>query len=350
MLLVRATPLGPSHSLMLGRMEAFQPAGAQQILTLTVNPALDVSTSTEQVVSVHKLRCGSSRVDPGGGGVNVSRVVQRLGGRSLAVYTAGGPVGEAYRRLIEAERIPSLVVPVQGSTRENFTVDETSTGKQFRFVLEGPELSEAEWQACLDLVAQAVPPGGYVVASGSLPPGVPDDFYARVVRLAREGGARCIVDTSGPALTEALAEGVFLVKPSKRELGEYVGAKLDSEQSEVEAASALVAGGSAENVALTLGEAGAVLASKYGVVRLPVPSVPVVSTVGAGDSFLAAFVLRLAQGRSPEEAFRAAVAAGSAAVMTPATELCHRSDVEQLEAGLASTSGKRLAHPLTFDR
>lgn len=332
MLRVVLAAVGP----MLGLMEAFQPTGAQQILTLTVNPAVDVSTSTEHVVSVHKLRCSTSRVDPGGGGVNVSRVIQRLGGRSLAVYTAGGPVGEAYRRLIEAERIPSLVVPVRGSTRENFTVDETSTGKQFRFVLEGPELTGQEWRACLDLVAQAIPAGGYVVASGSLPPGVPDDFYGRVVRLAREGGARCIVDSSGPALTEALAEGVFLVKPSKRELGEHFGAALGSEQSQVEAASALVADGSAEYVALTLGEAGAVLASKAGVVRLPVPAVPVVSTVGAGDSFLAAFVLRLAQGRPAEEAFRAAVAAGSAAVMTPATELCHRADVEHLEAQLSA--------------
>ncbi|MDO5864366.1 MULTISPECIES: 1-phosphofructokinase family hexose kinase [Paenarthrobacter] len=314
-------------------MDASQGRSAQQILTLTVNPALDISTSTERVISVHKLRCSSSRVDPGGGGVNVSRVVQRLGGRSLAVYTAGGPVGEAYRRLIETECIPTLVVPVQGSTRENFTVDETSTGKQFRFVLEGPELREEEWRACLDLITQAAPPGGYVVASGSLPPGVPDDSYARVARLAREGGARCIVDTSGPALAEALAEGVFLIKPSKRELGEYVGASLGSEQSQMDAASAVVASGAAKYVALTLGEAGAVLASESGVIRLPVPAVKVVSTVGAGDSFLAAFVLRLAQGRSAEEAFKAAVAAGSAA---PATELCYRGDVEHLEAELST--------------
>ena len=323
-------------ALMLWRMDAEQPESVRQILTLTVNPALDVSTSTQQVESNHKLRCRTSRVDPGGGGVNVARVVRRLGGRCLAVYTAGGAVGEAYRRLIEADRIPSLVLPVQGSTRQNFTVDEASTGEQYRFVLEGPEFSEAEWRACLDVVAETVPAGGYVVASGSLPPGVPDDFYARVVRVAREGGARCVVDASGPALAHALAEGVFLVKPSRRELGEYVGAALDSEQSQLDAASALVSAGSAEYVALTLGEAGAVLTSRSGSIRLPVPSVEVASIVGAGDSFLAAFVLRLAQGLRVEKAFGAAVAAGSAAVMTPATELCHRSDVERLEAELSA--------------
>ncbi|WP_077489277.1 1-phosphofructokinase family hexose kinase [Sinomonas mesophila] len=319
-------------------MQASQPASAKPILTLTVNPALDVSTSTERVKSLHKLRCSTSRLDPGGGGVNVSRVVQRLGGQTLAVYTAGGPTGEAYRRLIEAERIPSVVIPIQGSTRQNFTVDETMTGQQFRFVLEGPELSDAEWRACLSVLAASMPVDGYVIASGSLPPGVPEDFYARVARLAREGGARCVVDASGAALAQALAEGVFLVKPSRRELGAYVHRTLDTEQSQVEAASALVAEGGAEYVALTLGETGAVLASKSGVVRLPVPSVQVVSAVGAGDSFLGGFMLRLAQGHPVEAAFRGAVAAGSAAVMTPATELCHRSDVERLEAELSAAA------------
>lgn len=314
----------------------------QPILTLTVNPALDISTSTELVTSGHKLRCSTSRVDPGGGGVNVARVVQRLGGRTLAIYTAGGPTGEAYRRLIEAERIPTLVVPVGGSTREDFTVDETATGKQFRFVLEGPELHEAEWRACLSLVEESIPVGGYVVASGSLPPGVPDDFYARVARIARRHNARCIVDASGPSLAEALAEGVFLVKPSRRELGLQVGLTLDSDESQMEAASALVEDGSAELVALTLGGEGAVLASKAGTLRLAVPHVQVRSTVGAGDSFLAAFVLRLAQGRTLEAAFRAAVAAGTATVTTTATELCHRADVERLEGQLEALGASGL--------
>ncbi|WP_198418811.1 1-phosphofructokinase family hexose kinase [Cryobacterium psychrophilum] len=320
-------------------MDGLRTATMRQILTLTVNPALDVSTSTDRVVSGHKLRCGPSRLDPGGGGMNVSRVVQRLGGQALAIYSAGGPTGEAYRRLIEAEHIPTLVVPIAGSTRQDITVDETATGKQFRFVLQGPELDELEWRSCLALVAESIPKGGYVVASGSLPPGVPEDFYARVARLTREHDARCIVDASGPALAEALAEGVFLIKPSRRELGEFLGTTLDSDQSQVEAASSLVARGSTEFVALTLGGAGAVLASEAGVMRLQVPQVRVQSTVGAGDSFLGAFVLRLAQGHDAATAFRAAVAAGTATAMTPATELCHRDDVERLEAELTASAG-----------
>jgi len=140
------------------------------------------------------------------------------------------------------------------------------------------------------------------------------------------------VDASGPALSEALAEGVFLIKPSLRELGTHFGATLDSQRSQIDAASTLVGNRSAEYVALTLGEAGALLVSKAGTLRLPVPPVQVLSTVGAGDSFLGAFVLRLAQERPVEDAFRAGVAAGSATAMTPATELCHRRDVERLES------------------
>ena len=319
-------------------MSASSSVAAKSIVTLTVNPALDVSTSTDRVVSEHKLRCGPTRLDPGGGGVNVARVVQRLGGQVLAVAALGGPTGAAYRTLLDQEGVAVRTVPITGSTRESFTVDETSTGEQFRFVLQGPQLTDAEWSACLQALEQSIPRGGYVVASGSLPPGAPTDFYARVARLAREHDARCVVDTSGPALAEALAEGVFLVKPSKRELGDLLGIELTSRESQVEAASALVARGSAELVALTLGGAGAVLASAAGVSRLPVPQVTVRSTVGAGDSFLGGFLVRLAQGWSPEEAFRTAVAAGSAAAMSIATGLCQPEDVSRLEAELASIS------------
>lgn len=309
----------------------------RQILTVTLNPALDISASTQQVVTEHKLRCTGSRLDPGGGGVNVSRVIHRLGGRSLALYTAGGPIGEAYRRLVDAERVPSVVVPIAGQTRQSLSVEERATGAQYRFVLEGPALSGEEWGACLDLIGQTVAPGGFLVASGSLPPGVPEDFYARAVRLAREAGAETIVDASGPALREALAEGVFAVAPSGRELEQLAGVPLPTVDDRVEAAAALVADGSARYVALTLGADGAVLVSAEGALRLGAPVVDVVSAVGAGDSFVAAFVLRLAQSRPVQAAFRAAVAAGTAAVVTPATALCDRADVERFEAMLDRT-------------
>lgn len=305
------------------------------IVTLTVNPALDLSTSTDRLEPEHKLRCGPSRTDAGGGGINVSRVIQRLGGQSIAIYAVGGATGQAYRQLVEAEGVIGRAIPLAGATRENVTVAERSTGRQFRFVLPGPRVSPDEWAAIVDATVALMTPGGYVVASGSLAPGVPEDAYARLAEAARERGARLVVDASGAALAAALDRGVHLVKPSGRELGELVGRELTDLAERVDAAHELVARGSADVVALTLGADGAVLVTADGATRIEVPHVVVRSTVGAGDSFLAAMVLRLAEGRSLADAFRAGVAAGTATAMTEGTELCHRADVERLEAMLA---------------
>lgn len=307
------------------------------IVTLTMNPALDVSSTVDRVVSEHKLRCGPSRFDPGGGGVNVSRAIRNLGGSSIAVYPLGGPTGQAYRGFLEAAGVVGRVITIAGNTRESFTVDETSTGEQFRFVLQGPEFREPEWRACLSVVGDHLPVGGFLVASGSLPPGVPDDFYAQLARICGDHDIRLVVDASGPALAAALAEGVFLIKPSRDELAELVGAPGELDRPEqVEAAHSIVADGRAEVVALTLGAAGAILVTADDELHLPTPQIEVVSAVGAGDAFLAGLVLRLAEGRPIAEAFRTAVAAGSATAMLPATELCRADDVARLESELAS--------------
>ena len=311
------------------------PDAQRPIVTLTVNPALDVSTSTPHVVASHKLRCTATVLDPGGGGVNVSRVVHRLGGQSVAVYTSGGPTGDAYRQLLNAEGVVSRVIGIAGSTRESFTVDETSSGDQYRFVLEGPWMAQPEWRECLEAAQSLVAPGGFLVASGSLPPGAPDDLYAQLARIAKAAGADCVIDASGSALRHALDEGVTLIKPSLRELGELTGQALETPESQLAAAKHLVDSGNVQYVALTLGADGAMLVGADEELRMQSPQIEVRSTVGSGDSFLAAFVLRLAQHRTVAEAFRAGVAAGSATAMTAATDLCRREDVERLEAELA---------------
>jgi 6-phosphofructokinase 2 len=306
------------------------------IVTLTMNPALDVSSTVDRVVSEHKLRCGPSRFDPGGGGVNVSRAIRNLGGNSVAVYPLGGPTGQAYRGFLEEVGLLGRVITIAGNTRESFTVDETTTGEQFRFVLQGPTFREPEWRACLSVVGDHLPVGGFLVASGSLPPGVPDDFYAMLARVAHEHDIRVVVDASGPALAAALDEGVFLIKPSRDELAELVDAPGELDRPEqVEAARSIVVDGRAEVVALTLGAGGAVLVTADDELHLPTPKVEVASAVGAGDAFLAGLVLRLAEGRPLADAFRTAVAAGSATAMLPGTELCRADDVARMEAELA---------------
>jgi 6-phosphofructokinase 2 len=302
------------------------------IVTLTVNPCVDESTAVEHVIPERKLRCGPPRFEPGGGGINVARAIRRLGGQALAIYPAGGAAGELLDRLLEEEGVARRALPITAWTRENLNVQETSTGRQFRFVFPGPALSASEWQACLDALETLRPAPSYVVASGSLPPGVPVDFYARVARCARGMGARFVLDTSGDAAALALAEGVFLVKPSLREFQSLAGIGDAEEPHLVAESERLIAAGRCEVMVLSLGAAGVLLAAAGVSERLPAPTVPVRSTVGAGDALLAGIVLSLQQGRPLRDAVRFGVAAGAAAVMNPGTELCRREDAERLYA------------------
>lgn len=302
------------------------------IVTLTPNPAIDISTSVDEIVPVRKLRCTQARRDPGGGGVNVARVVRRLGGSVSAIYPAGGVTGELLHRLVEREGIRSVAIPAVEETREDFTVLDQKSAQQYRFVLPGLALSEAEWRACLDALEAVEPAPSFIVCSGSLPPGVPDDFYARAARLAKARGSKVALDTSGAPLAHALKEGVHVVKPNLRELREFANMPDADERASLVAARRLIKSGGAEIVALTLAEQGGLLITRDGVARAEVPDVKVVGTVGAGDSFLGGLVWALADGRSDLEAFRWAIAAGTAAVLNPGTELCHADDVRRLVA------------------
>jgi 6-phosphofructokinase 2 len=260
----------------------------------------------------------------------VARAIKELGGNVVALYPVGGCIGQLLRQLVDERGIESRVISISDQTREDVTVAEEGTGLEYRFVLPGPQLSEREWRACLRELDALEEQARFVVVSGSLPRGVPKDFYRWVAEAGKAAGRRIVLDTSGPALRAALKTGVHLVKPSLRELQELVGGPLESERDWVTACSALVASGGAEIVALTLGERGAVLVTADR--RLRAPAIPIrpVSTVGAGDSFLGAMVWALASGRPIEEAFSYGVAGGSAALLRHRTELCRREDVERL--------------------
>jgi 6-phosphofructokinase 2 len=305
------------------------------ILTVTMSPAIDVSVLTERIAPVRKTRCRDVRRNPGGGGVNVARVITRLGGRCRALYPAGGSAGSLLTELLDREGVESLRIDIAETTRENFTVNETATGDQYRFVLPGTPLAPNEWRDCLDRIAALLTPSGFLVASGSLPEGPPEDFFAKLSALAADKGARMVLDTSGPPLRQALeAGGLDLVKPNLRELCEYVGRKLTHEAEWTAAIRGIVASGKAKTVVLTLAERGALMAEAEDVVRAPGLAVPVESAVGAGDSFLGAMVWRLTEGDHAKEAFRYGMAAGTAAIATPGTELCGKHDVERFYADI----------------
>ena len=301
-----------------------------EIITLTINPALDLSTSVDELRPFSKMRCAGERRDAGGGGINVARVATRLGAKPLAIFPAGGPIGRFLADVVAAEGVQRAVVPIDGNTREDVTVTEEKSQRQFRFVLPGPQLKPAEWEMVLHACASRLRRDMFVVASGSLAPGVPDDFYARLAEMVKARGAKLLLDCSGVPLKKALAVGVYLIKPNLREFRGLTGEPLADRDSMIAAARRLIASQSVEIVALSLAEAGALFVGRDRAFEAKAPAVAPVSTVGAGDSFLGALVADLAKGRDRTIAFRSAVAAGTAALLAPGTELCGRADVERL--------------------
>ncbi len=301
------------------------------LITLTLNPALDLATTIDRVAPTHKLRCGPIQRFAGGGGINVARVLHRLGADVQAWALAGGAAGAQVRQLLADEGVPTMLQPIAGDTRENFSVVETSTGQEFRFVLPGPTLQATEWRACLGALTALQTPPRWLIASGSLPPGTPDGFYAPLARALKARGVRVAIDTSGPALAAALQAGVALVKPSLRELQEVMQQPLAHAADWCQAARSLVQSGAAGIVALSVGDQGAVLATPEGVWQAPALHMAATTgTTGAGDCFLAALVWALDRGDAPAEALRWGVAAGAAALLHPGTTLAQAADVQRL--------------------
>lgn len=306
----------------------------KKIATLTVNPAIDVAYEVARVFHTHKIRAHQENYNPGGGGINVSRVIARLGGTARAHYLAGGATGAALDSLLDVHQMVRARIPIDGNTRISTAVYERETGKEFRFVPRGPVVTDQEWQACLDHIEGIE--CDYLVASGSLPPGLPDDFYSRVKAIARVRGIELILDSSGPALEHALADGgIFLVKPSLGELQQVAGRPLAGITEIAAAASDIINSDRAKYVAVTMGHEGALLAQRGGILYLPAVPVEAKSAVGAGDSFLAAMTFALVCGQDPVNAFRYGIAAGAAAVLTPGNDLCHPHDMERLHALVA---------------
>ncbi|MDY0292636.1 MAG: 1-phosphofructokinase family hexose kinase [Desulfuromonadaceae bacterium] len=304
------------------------------IVALTLNPAIDKSSRVEHVVAERKLYCKMPRFEPGGGGVNVSRAIKKLGGESLLFYPAGGLTGTRLQELLDEEGLKHHPFPIEGLNRESLVILEESTGQQYRFVMPGPQLRQAEWELLMQNLETMEPPPDYVVASGSLPPGVPPDFYARIARVGKNRGAKVIVDVAGEALKAALQEGIFLAKPNIREFKELVGTEIKEEAQIKAAARKIVDSGQCEVLVISLGAAGALAVSATFTEHILPPTVPIISKVGAGDSMVAGIALSLARGTPLWESILFGVATGTAAVMTPGSELCRREDAERLYAGM----------------
>lgn len=299
-----------------------------RILCIALSPAVDIWGEAPTVRPTRKIRTAGTTYDPGGGGINVARVISRFGGNVKVIYLSGGEVGKLLDRMLTQEGVKAYRIETGGQSRIGFVVHELTTGLEYRFVTEGAEIGPEHLTACGNFIASGS--WDFIVASGSLPRGAPDETFVQLASIAAAQGARFVLDTSGNGLRAALTHArVFLVKPSREELEHYVGTELD-EDGISHAAAGIVASGAAQLVAASLGAEGALLASSEGILRLPAIPVKVRSSVGAGDSFLGGMTWALSQGRSNEESFRFGLAAGAASLKSPGTKLCQPNDVYRL--------------------
>lgn len=298
------------------------------IVTVSLNPTIDMMSETDLVTPTHKIRTSNETFEPGGGGVNVARVIQELGGAATVICPVGGFPGRMLDELLGAAALPRAIVPIAGNTRISVTVYERKTGHEFRFTPNGPTLSPAEVEACLAAIHEA--DFDTLVASGSIPLGAPNDVLAQIADIAAARGARFILDSSGAGLSVTLARSkVTMVKPSMSELEALVGRRLDHKSAK-EAATDLVRRGTAEIVAVTMGAAGALVVTRDRTYRLKTPKVEARSAVGAGDAFVGAMTLALAEGRPVADGLMLATAAGAATALTPVAKVCARGDVMRL--------------------
>lgn len=302
----------------------------RSIVTITMNPAVDQNSSTKFVTDEKKLKCRNLRYDPGGGGINVSRAIKILGGKTKAFFLAGGCTGDLLVNLLHEEGIEHLKIPVENSNRVNIHIIEESTNKQYRFNMPGIELYEHELMKVLETLEDFVPAPNFIVASGSLPPGAPDDFYKKIAKIAKKTGSKVILDTSGEPLKRALEEGVYLIKPNLSEFINLIGKELKDETCIIKEAQKLIKKNRCEIIVISIGASGTCLITENNYEHIHSPIVPIKSRIGAGDSMVAGITLKLSGKETIEKAVKYGVAAGAAAVMTPGTELCRKKDAERL--------------------
>ena len=298
------------------------------IVTLTVNPALDKTTHFRGLVPEQKIRCKEPRYDAGGGGINVSKAIARLEGESFCVFTSGGPIGLMLEELVQKEVITFEAVKTKNWTRESFVAVDDNTNSQYRFGFTGPVISEDEKKGIIQTIQELKPK--FLVLSGSLNEGLPTDCYQKIANLAKKSGSKVIVDTSGEALQKVLKTGVYLIKPNVGELAKLIGVERLEMDEVVRAAQTLIEKGGAEIIVVSLGPQGAVLVTATQTEFVPAPNVVKKSTVGAGDSMVGAMVWALSQNKSLKEVVQWGVACGSAATMNEGTQLFKLEDAKRL--------------------
>jgi 6-phosphofructokinase 2 len=300
-----------------------------RVITLTFSPALDVATSVDVVTPTRKLRCTAPRQEPGGGGINVARVVQRLGTDAVAVAPLGGDRGRQMAEQLRDEGVTVEQISVDHPIRQSFAVTEQSTGHQYRFVLPPQRLDPGAADRCVNAACDLASSARCIVVSGSIDLPHVGDVLRHIVEAVRP--VPVLIDTSGDALVAALVSGAALVKPSARELADVASRSLDTEDDIVAAATEVIERSTVEALLVSIGAGGAVLVRPdRPPIRFRAPTVRVRSTIGAGDSLVGGIAAGLASDPNLIDAIRLGIAAGTAAVLTEGTALCDPAVVDEL--------------------
>jgi len=299
------------------------------IATVTLNPTLDRTVTVDGLILDEANRWTSLRRDPGGKGINVSRVIHELGGETIAYGFIGGFDGEEFKQLLKHQGVPFDFTYIQGEIRSNLIITDLKNRSQTRIDAPGPRISEKELADLTNKIRNIKPKPEFLVLSGSVPPGIPDDIYREFIAIARKQSIKTVLDSDNEWLKEGIKAKPDVIKPNAHETEELLGMKLENEAAVIRAVKALHAKG-IEIVAISQGKGAFIISDNNEILKLLPPQVKVRSTVGAGDSAVAGLVMMLSQGASLEEAARLAVAAGTATALTPGVELCHRKDLEKM--------------------
>jgi len=299
------------------------------VITLTVNPALDKSALVDGLVPEQKLSCYSIRTQPGGGGINISRILSRLQTESTCFFTSGGDNGKYLESLLSKEDLNFTGISVKEATRENLSVSDTRTNLQYRFGMPGNSISKSEMDQIFAAICQQVKLNDILVLSGSLAQHMPDDFYAQMIKYVENKNLKIIVDTSGSALLKTIEAllPIYLIKPNQKELAQLAGETFLSNKEQENFALHLVNDKHIKYVVVSLGPKGAFIASKTGVIYQRAPSIKVKSTIGAGDSLVAGLVYGIKNNFSAQEMLKFGVACGAATTMSEGTDLASQESI-----------------------
>lgn len=302
------------------------------ILTVTLNPTVDISLEVDRLNDEGKNRATVRSVQGGGGGINVARCVGRLGGSALALHTFGREVGQRLNRLLDEEGLTHQGIEIGSDTREAVVVAETEVWHSYHLVPPGAELTAAEQDRCVDAIVAAAQHFPYLVLTGSVPPGLPDDFCARIVRCVDPSATRVVLDIAGAQLREVLNADSFAIRLDRREAAGLIGRPIECFADAQAANDLLLETGATGHTITTVAALGAVYSNPrfHHRISAPIPPSPARSDACAGDSLVGAFTYQLATGADCLYACEYGVAAAAATVLRPGTEVFDPATVEAL--------------------